>query len=396
MSLERLMGYVATNKADAIAQIKSTMISAGWILEDDQTASSYCIYSSSGEDENARTVYLEINWATVNYIKMYMYVYWNSSTHTGIAKMGSAQASYNLKTYDNLSFILWVYCDKNCISLITKIDNNTHTYISLSRFTPFWSNSGVLLSDVIAGDDITLTVSDIDGFDVDVEYQILGQNTEGRYNVSTTAVDEGASTITVSNLPVDFATGSIIGQITFPWALLVANDYCYLLSRNKSGIGQDTTSNLINVSMLSNSYTDPDQIANQKYTMWPIILYDVCGGTLGHMNYNLLSGFVKNTIIKNGEILGKDIITSGTANNGGLATLTDTDKSWIVDSLVGKGLIITSGVAAPNVRKIVSNTETEITVEIYFSENPNTTTKYSIYNEVWRYFHYKKRFNREI
>jgi hypothetical protein len=359
------------------------MVSAGWTLVDDQSSGGkYCIYSSTGEDGNARIVYVEINWNTANKIYMYMYLHWNPSTHIGTVKIGNMIYT-DLDVYDSSAFGLWVYCSKDSLSLVSR-RGTTYSIISMCRFKPFWTTLGKLTSSVNSGSDVVLTLGEKEAntFVYGVEYQIVGATTEGRYNVIVNDINTNTRKITIDSLPVNMGIDSRIGCVPFDWIMVVRNNSFSLL-RNFEGVVNQSTILTQNNNILSFQYTDPDSIGNRKYTMWPIIFYDRSVGTLGHIDDYIIRCYFGNTY---NDSVGVGNLDEGTAESGGSDTLTDTNKSWTTDEFVGKGIVITSGTGESDVRKITSNNGTQITVDDDFSSTPDGTSEYKIYDEIYRYF----------
>lgn len=75
-------------------------------------------------------------------------------------------------------------------------------------------------------------------------------------------------------------------------------------------------------------------------------------------------------------------LDSGTASAGAAATLTDGSKSWAVNAYAGQVLKITGGTGAGQIRSIVSNTATVLTISTSSADdwdtNPDNTSTYQI------------------
>lgn len=384
MALKRVVAFNIADTAAAALKIKDTMVAAGWTLHDDVTASKYYILSSTGEAADKKTVYVEINWATANKICFYMYLHWNATTHVGTAKIGNVSYTF-ITTADAAAFWLWVYTDKNHVAVISKV-STTYYYSSVQLITPFWTVKGALSVAATAGANavITLGSGQATAFEVGVTYQIVGAGAEGRENVAVNAVDTGANTITVANLAVGYAIGSVVGNVPFPWLLQGNSAQQYVLSRGGTGTAVESATSTVITAMLTNTDTDPDEVGNQRYTLWPIIFNDRAAGTLGYSADNILKAYVGTSYE---DSIGIKKQTSGTATGGTTTTITDTGKAWTVDALAGKAIVLTAGVGGGDVRKIVSNTATEITVDEAFSATPDGTTTYAVYDNAWRYFY---------
>lgn len=69
---------------------------------------------------------------------------------------------------------------------------------------------------------------------------------------------------------------------------------------------------------------------------------------------------------------------NGTATSGTTTTLTDSSKAWTTNELVGRGLYIHTGTNAGVMRKIISNTATQITILDTFDTAIDTSSQYSV------------------
>lgn len=69
---------------------------------------------------------------------------------------------------------------------------------------------------------------------------------------------------------------------------------------------------------------------------------------------------------------------NGTATSGTTTTLTDSGKAWTTNELVGRGLYIHTGTNAGVMRKIISNTATQITILDTFDTAIDTSSQYSV------------------
>lgn len=69
---------------------------------------------------------------------------------------------------------------------------------------------------------------------------------------------------------------------------------------------------------------------------------------------------------------------NGTVTSATNTTLTDNTKNWTVNAFVGMQVRIISGTGEDQFRVITANTATQITVSSAWSENPDTTSEYTI------------------
>ena len=78
---------------------------------------------------------------------------------------------------------------------------------------------------------------------------------------------------------------------------------------------------------------------------------------------------------------------TGTATAGGATTLTNSAKNWTTNQWAGSQVRITTGTGAGQIRTVVSNTATVLTVSVAWTTNPDVTSQYSIEgNDDFLYF----------
>lgn len=78
---------------------------------------------------------------------------------------------------------------------------------------------------------------------------------------------------------------------------------------------------------------------------------------------------------------------TGTATAGGASTLTDSGKSWSTNAYAASGsagwmVAITGGTGVNQIRSILSNTSTALTVLYPWDTTPDATSTYAIYNQI--------------
>lgn len=74
-------------------------------------------------------------------------------------------------------------------------------------------------------------------------------------------------------------------------------------------------------------------------------------------------------------------IDYGNCSYASFSTFTDLDKLWVVNQYAGNQLYITSGVGISQIKTIVSNTATTLTLSTTFSQVPDFTSTYNITKE---------------
>lgn len=87
---------------------------------------------------------------------------------------------------------------------------------------------------------------------------------------------------------------------------------------------------------------------------------------------------VQDAITTYGPASIQTVLDTGTATAGGSNTLTDSSKTFTVNAFVGNYVKITGGTGAGQIRVIVSNTATVLTVSSNWGTNPDGTSVYQI------------------
>jgi photosystem II stability/assembly factor-like uncharacterized protein len=72
---------------------------------------------------------------------------------------------------------------------------------------------------------------------------------------------------------------------------------------------------------------------------------------------------------------------SSTATSGDSTTITDSGASWEVNKFTGYVIELTGGTGTGQIRKIVSNTSTVITIDLAWTTNPSSDTTFTVYSE---------------
>lgn len=388
MSFVRRVKYLANNSADAAGKIKDDMVSMGWTLHDDQSgASKYYVLYSDGEDSDLPKVYVKLDWNSANTLKSTLYLYWNNSTHVGTVSFYSSQ--HDVVFDDDDTFYLWVYGDKNFITIITNV--TAYDGQMFGAMTPFVNHTGTLQSGVSSGSNVVLTLAagEADKFKANYYYQIVGVADEGRDRVQVTNVNKSNNQITISNLPRNYGANSIIGLVPWPWIIgcfANASMYPYNLYYNGAGTTNESNHSCNLEYLIDTNYTNPDERVNE-HILIPYYFKE----------YNSMSvamGYIDNYIMKITIGADEDIATSGELDEGTSSgsntstTLNDTTKSWATNEWENKCLAIIDGTGSGQIRKISSNTATALTVDVAWTVTPDATSDYIICSHGWRIFYF--------
>lgn len=368
--------------ADYWTDVQAFMISAGWTLHDDVSADNK-VYKTNGIAGAYPYIYVELTKDTTG-VHMELWLYWNATTHVGTAKAYSS-TSYN-------------YCNWGATRDMALIGNAnfvalhqyTDTYGCLAGFLDeiFYSETTTTSGAITAGSSVDIPVADSSYIMEGQFVQIVGVDYEGREKLIVTNVPD-PYTITVDNLLVDYAAGAFVGAVPCPAGITgyATNNrfqlLCYILS---TGTAVSVNSHYGNLSSpMSYSHYDPDQSVNFYGLATPHVIYSA-NSLIGVMNNDLIkycSSAIENdvfAVVDPGNQPEQGAVSSSTST-----TLTDTTKTWAVNSLIGRHVVILDGTGVGQSRKILSNTSDTITVVEWLS-NPSITSIYRFCDKVYRYW----------
>lgn len=385
------VAYHVADTATAVTEIKNRMADMGWTVHDDMyTADDYYVMKSISEAADEMPFYVQIAYGvTANKLTIRAFAWWNNTTHVGTCRLGASDSYHYLNADDDNNFYLWIYGNKDWVSIITKT-TTVYQSTGFGKVKRFWDVEGVLQSNVTLGNNVVLTLAagEVNDFLVGRDYQIVGENGEGRQPVTVNAKNPSSNTITLTSLAYDFDANSRIGQTPYPWMIrpLHTASYSYWLRQQVSGTVSDPTANYIGNDVFAVSYVDPDYRANQSYVMFP--------WTLREYNSWAMFGYIDELCLRGSgpatyeDTYAVEVQVEGDVSAASSNTITDTTQAWTSNEFVDKAVIITAGIGVGQVRKISSNTGTEITVSANWSTQPDNTSEYIVSNEAWRYFYF--------
>lgn len=228
-----------TNRAAALSLLWAGFTNMGWFLADNQDASSYRVYGSSGDDGSRIPEYIKINWATANTIYFFANLYWNTNTHIGTAA-GASTTTYGVTTSES-GFYLWVYGSKNLVSVWTKVASTSTYYHAIfghlsKRVWTIQTNTIGSCPVGCVSSYFTVNVVDTTEFVPGAYYQIVGQNSEGRNRVQvvstsltpTTAYSNNIiPTMTSNTLPSPYVASASGSIAWYAFDFTVAGDSTY-------------------------------------------------------------------------------------------------------------------------------------------------------------------------
>jgi len=386
MSYKTTVNKYCANRAVALSELWTRIEAMGWTLHDNQDASSYRVYKSTAEDATRLTGYIKIQWTTSNTIGLIAYYWWNATTHAGLGAAYNA-AELTFATSES-GFYLWIWGDKNIVALMTKI-SSTYYNLGFGHILKRYHDSPetALTENAASGSNVTITVGDTTGFIAGNYYQIIGAGGEGRDRVLVSSITNGTQMV-ISNLPRAYNSGSVIGACPMIFGVSQQNwTYFHVTCPANASGTANSSGYLISRGVIDTTKTIPDARC-QLYLFGGIEWHET---TASYQNF---TGYIDENMFDIGsvgmaqeDVFGVGVSDSGVSTGGnGATTLNDTSKNW--GSLTGKVVVIDGGLSAAlgQVRKISSNTATELTVTPNWDAIPDATSTYKICDEAYRYF----------
>jgi hypothetical protein len=373
--------YAPASAAALLAEIEVMLVSAGWTLHDNVSAT-VKVYKSNGElgDRIYEYIWLSL---TGSSITVFAYGWWDNAAHTGNCRGNSGPT------------IVYAAGEKRIIggtkNLFYAYKLGTHAFFGHIPKRTDIKPLATLTAPAVAGANAVLTVDNVDMFVTNMTYQIFGPTGEGRYPVKVTVVAPLA--ITVANLPVNMATGSMIGACPslFGAATSQTGTFYNTCPWNTSGTGIAAASAVFGTPFINVNYLDPDdRLGTGTGTTGLYVLQNVVfnegSSVVGYSDSNVLFSpvGVDWTIFGDVNLSSGQPRDTGTATAGANFTLTCAGKLWGINAWANKFVAIMSGVGAGQTRKIASNTADTLTVGVQWDTNPDITSIFAIFDVVYR------------
>lgn len=378
------VSLACANRAAALANMYTQLTAMGWTLVDNQDGSSYRVYSSPGESGTEPLGYIKIDTLTSNRIMQTAYYYWNSTTHVGYG----AAYSCGITTTESGGFYFWIYGDLNYVYAHAKV-SGTYSFINFGHIQHrFWTVQTTLTSPATSGSSVSIVVASSADFKAGQSYQIYGVAGEGRDWVQVASIPD-SNHLVITTLPRNYGTNTIIGQSPSVFGgagSAFSNQVAHTEASPTTAVGTGTASTAYEGHSYYTLLSDnADQRAYNAYIAQPLVFVGQSMPhmtALGYIDTNFLSiphGTTEDTV----DIGRQD---TGTATSGGVNTLTDTSKTWVVNSFAGKTVTITFGLGLGQIMAIASNTATTITLVDNWVTAPDSTSIYVVADEGYRVF----------
>jgi hypothetical protein len=336
-------------------------------------------WSGTGEASNRRISYVQFVRAAVTSLYVYGCYGFNASTHLAIGR-GSANAF----TTSDTGMYYYFWGNKDFVNIAVK-SGTTWTTIGFGWPVDYYGDQTTLTQAETSGLTKTLHVADSSIFKPGKIYQIYSLEGEGRDALTVNSITNGTEII-VANLPRNYASGSLIGNFTNSFGVLLAsgNSWNWKAVNPMAAVGTaDSSASFGAANPIPSTSADPCQRGDQKYILQPVLVgeSDAFTGWLApeHMLW------IPYTSVAAEDTAGVTERDSGTASSGTATTLVDGSKNWTPDAHIGKCVIIKTGQGAGQIRKITDNEATSLTVAAWTTQ-PNNTSTYVIVDEAYRCF----------
>lgn len=355
---------------------------------------SYRVYKSNGENSDKPYEYIKITFYAYNtLIHFWATYYYNVATKASLGTVYSSLSPY-ITTAES-GFYLWIHGNKNLVAVTTKISSTYYREIFGHMPKVMGDNTLTTLSSgIAAGSGVTVTVSGTAGFDIVSNYQIVGQNGEGRDPITFSSIINSTQMV-ASSVARSYAAGAYIGAFpsTFGCNNGASTNTNIYFTCPQTVIGTADPGGSSYGGMLYKSETgaDPDYRTN-KWIIQPItlsFLYENSGSYISYGapycdEYLLFAA----AGLTSEDTLAVGVLATGTSTGTNASgTLNDTSKNWTVNQYTNKTVIITAGIGVGQIKKISSNTATALTLDPgwVFENLPDATSQYTVCNEGYRY-----------
>jgi hypothetical protein len=393
MAYKYIARYSCADRDDALTKIWSMLSNMGWTLVDSQDGSFYRVYSSNGELSDRITEYMQFRWDIAGQINLRAWYRWDGGSIT--AGQGSCYwTNINSVSTSETGFYLWMHGDKNIFVITTRV--GALYYQSGGGHLPTRAINVVasFLNAESSGSNVVVEVDDVTGFTPGSTYMVVGSNKEGRIEVTVNAVNISAETLTITNLNTNYAAGTLIGHSPSTFGVFRSGLYYFCMTCTKHTtydvLADITSGNILCVAYdpLESTRRDPDYRTG-LYAFAPIAYY-VNDFTTMSVNYQSLFGYLDQHILDAPPLTTEDIYTVWEKTTGiatAIATdntLTDSGGGWTVNEYSGKALVIRFGRGVGQIRKIVSNTSTVLTLDANWDIPIDTTSQYIVCDAAYR------------
>jgi hypothetical protein len=352
------------------------------------------VYKSNGENADRIYEFVSIqSYVATTDIRAYTAYKYDTTTKALTAQTFTGYTPY-VATSES-GFYLWLYMNKSHVFIFTKV-STTYYRANFGHGNP-WINTPltILTADATSGSSVTITVTSTENFEAGYTYQIVGAAMEGRDSVVVSSITNSTQMV-ITSLPRNFATGAKIGTYPSCFGHHRSGSYTFYIScpSNVSGlVDSGTYSNVSLSSMFATTCIDLS-FRTGKYSLvsvsydseYKFAVNDMGLAGLGFYldDFVLLTGSAGVSVEDTFTVTQRDTGTSSGSNSS--TTLNNTAKSWTVNAFADKVVVIIFGTGIGQIKKIASNTSTQLTLESgwTFSITPDNTSQYIICDKAFR------------
>lgn len=391
-------------------------VEAGWEIHDNISSTNIVLKSSGERGDTISPMYVNIYSSvsgSYSYIYCMFYGYWDNSSHTGYDVLntitngtvfgklfGSENTLYNrseLYFVGSKDYIMFSFC---------LYDNSAVYFLTVGGFGIFSNilNSirKVSVGAVAIGSNVSVVLDSVDDLYINNYYQIFDKTFKrGVERVLIKSIDVGTKTITIDTVTVDFPDGVYLGLNIKP-VFVFNSESCYLKHlyatlKVGTSIPNINFDSLALFSNENNYYNAPATtyclVENPKNIINRNIFYDPYTGLpVGYFDENIRTcvytdskNICKSLLCYNNDNSDYTITKSYfTLVSENFSYIEDIRKNWTVDSLVGKYLVIITGMGASQSRKISSNTSNRIYLNNNFILPIDKSSQYIVVDNVFR------------
>ena len=366
----------------------------GWVIHDAISAT-VIVWKTNGESGNEPTGYIWVDAGTSTYIQFRALQWWNSTTHAGAMTATSAQdATVRLtSTYFVAGHYAYLAGDKDFVMVSARSARTSAETQQNGSSVVFGQvsnryNKTLIKCQGTAGTAGTLTVATTAGLGKGSYWQICGSAGEGRDVIYITDIVD-ATTIKVTSLPRSYGTGAIMGQPASAFGITASNlSANFYLCSAQGAAGTTVTEYTAAISAASATGINIIDFFLKRYRANPVQM-DNPLATIGSNTLGLLGNYVIHynpVAAADFAVLNNDgsVSQTGTATSGSASTLVNSAAPWTTNSEAGRLCIISTGTGVAQVRRIVSNTTTTLTIADDWVTAPDSTSEYKIADRVWR------------
>ena len=394
-----LPGKSLTTNALTAAEIVTQLTTMGWTLYDDMSASYYKVLLSNGESGTLPPLYIKVGWSGSTNVSLDVYAHWNSTTHT------SNLAALSVTSTFAVNKILWMWGNKNFVCAVQETSGPV-TYVAIWGHIitpPTDAVNTTTTGAVSSGTSVTIPVTSNSGFIAGAVYQIQDPTTGYRQTFTCSSV--GTNSIVASSLGIGYVSGSLVG--THPWNAFGSSSLgstVYVMNSHKNAAyntspATNTASlNITNDDLMFKALSMPAIGTIVKRRFFPVTIIENYGGSYrycgtledGNGYFMVAPALNVSNASDSATAADFDAIYMGQQDSGTttgsntVTTVNDTNKSWTVNQWAGKVVVCTSGTEVGQIRKIISNTSTQLTVSPDFTTIP-VSGGYVIADRGYRY-----------